>query len=287
MKKIILVILLVGIAGIAGAVRSRSNPIGSLSRLPAIIHGGSQSGGDAREEIRKNYELSAGASVEVSGINGPVKIETADVTTADVYIERSGSSPEVLRRRKVTIEATPTSLRIHGEKGDASFLGRLFGSSPSERVTLRLPRQISLVAKGVNGSVVVDEIAGSVEVHGINGKVDIAQASGSAEFNGINGNISVGLKQLDSHGVELSGINGNIELKLDSAVNADLEAHGMNGRVTSDLPNVVVDKTKRGRYTAQIGNGGNSISARGINGNIHLARMMPATTATDESKSGS
>lgn len=285
MKKIILVVLLVGIAGIAGIVRSHSNSTG-LNRLPGIIHGDTQSAGDAREEIRKNYELSPGASVEVSGINGPVKIETADVKTADVLIERSGSSEEVLSRRKVTIDATAHSLRIHGEKGDASLLGRLFGSSPTERVTLRLPRQISLLAKGVNGSVVVGEIAGSVEVHGINGKVDIAQASGSAEFNGINGNIAVGLKQLDTNGIELSGINGNIELRLDSAVNADLEAHGMNGRVTSDLPNVVVDKTKRGRYTAQIGNGGNSISARGINGNIHLTRLIIAATATDESKSG-
>lgn len=284
MKKIILVILLVGIAGIAGIVRSHSNPIRSLSRLPGVIHGDQQSAGAAHEEIRKNYELSAGASVEVSGINGPVKIETADVKTADVFIERIGSSQEVLSRRKVTIDATATSLRIHGEKGDASFFGRLFGSAPSERVTLRLPRQISLVAKGVNGSVVVGEIAGSVEVHGINGKVDIAQA-GSAEFKGINGNISLGLKQLDTQGVDLSGINGNIELRLDSGVHASLEAHGMNGNVTSDLPNVVLDKTKHGRYTAQIGNGGNSISASGINGNIRLTRMMTAATVTVESKS--
>jgi hypothetical protein len=44
----------------------------------------------------------------------------------------------------------------------------------------------------------------------------------------------------------------------------------MNGVVTSDLPNVVVDKTSRGNYTARIGSGGASISASGINGNIRL-----------------
>jgi DUF4097 and DUF4098 domain-containing protein YvlB len=121
---------------------------------------------------------------------------------------------------------------------------------------------------------VVGEIAGSVEIYGVNGRVEIAQAAGAAEFKGINGNISVGLKQLDTRGIDLSGINGNIELKLDASVNADLEAHGMNGNVTSDMPNVVVDKTSHGRYTAQIGSGGNSISASGINGNIRLTRMM-------------
>lgn len=277
MKKIILVVVLVGIAGIAGIVRSNSSPLRSLSSLPSVIHGDKQSAADVREEIRKSYELSAGAKVEVSGINGWVKIETADVRTADVFIERTGSTQEVLSRRKVTIDATATSLRIHGEKGDGSFLGKLFGSSPSEQVTLRLPRQISLVAKGVNGSVVVGEIAGSVEVHGINGKVDIAEVTGSGDFKGINGNISAGFNQLDPGGIDISGINGNIELKLASGVNADLEAHGMNGKVISDLPNVVVDKTQHGRYTAQVGSGGSSISASGINGNIRLTRMVTMT----------
>ncbi|MBC8030487.1 MAG: hypothetical protein H7Z16_10280 [Pyrinomonadaceae bacterium] len=281
MKRIILVVLLVGIAGIAGIVRSNSNPMRRLSSLPSVLHGHKQSSGEAREEIRKSYELAAGAKVEVSGINGWVKVETADVKTADVFIERLGSAQEVLNRRKITIDASPNSLRIHGEKGDGNFLGRLFGSSPTERVTLRLPRQISLVAQGVNGSVVVGEIDGSVKVHGINGKVEIAQAAGSAEFNGINGNISVGLKQLDTGRTTINGINGNIELKLDASVNADLDAHGMNGNVTSDLPNVVVHKTERGRYTAQIGTGGNSISASGINGNIRLTRLKSATSGVE------
>jgi hypothetical protein len=283
MKKLILIVVLVGIAGIAGIVRSNSNP---LRRLSNAVHGQKQSAGDVREEIRKNYQLSAGANVEVSGINGPVSIETADVKTADVFIERLGATQEVLDRRKITIEATANSLTIRGEKGDGNFLSKLFGSSPTERVTLRLPRQISLVAKGVNGSVVAGEIAGSVEIHGINGRVEIAQAAGTAEFKGINGNISVGLKQLDTRGIDLSGINGNIELKLDASVNADLETHGMNGNVTSDMSNVVVDKASHGRFTAHIGSGGSSISATGINGNIRITRMMTATTGV-EARSGS
>jgi DUF4097 and DUF4098 domain-containing protein YvlB len=122
-----------------------------------------------------------------------------------------------------------------------------------------------------------------VEVHGINGKVEVAQASGSAEFNGINGNIAVGLKQLEKgRGLEIHGINGNIELRLSADVNADLDAHGMNGNVTSDLPNVLIDKTKHGRYSAQIGKGGNSISASGINGNIRLTRMAGAAGDTEK-----
>ena len=287
MKRIILVVLLVGIAGVAGIVRSYSKAGHSISELPRAMSGDSHSQGDAREEIRKNYELAPGAKVEVSGINGAVKIETADVKTADVYIERIGKSPEALRRRKITIENSPNSLTIRGEKGDSGFFARMFGSSPTERVTLKLPRQVSLVVEGVNGALNVGEIDGPVEVQGINGRVEVAQATGSAQFNGINGNITVALSKLDKDAVSLNGINGNIELRLSEGVNVELEAHGMNGSVVSDLPGFVLEKAKHGSYTAHVGSGGSAISANGINGNIRLTKSMSASTASDASKSKS
>jgi hypothetical protein len=278
MKKILLVVLLLGIAGIAGVVRSHSKSGGRV--WPLVVHGDKQSAGSVRDEIRKSFDLAAGARVEVSGINGWVKIETSDRKTADVYIERLGDSQEVLNRRKITIESTGGGLTIRGEKGDGGLISRMFGSNPTEHVTLRLPKQISLVTNGVNGSVTSGGIDGSLEVSGVNGKVDIAQASGSAEISGINGNVMVGMATIGK-GVDISGINGNIELQLSESVNAKLEAHGMNGRVTSELPNVMVDKSSHGSYSAQIGSGGGSISASGINGNIRLTRMMRAAVAGD------
>lgn len=279
MKRIILVVLLVGIAGVAGIVRSYSKAGHSISELPRAISLDSDSQGEAREEIRKNYELAPGAHVEVSGINGTVRIETADIKIADVYIERIGKSSEALTRRRIVFESSTSNLKIRGEKGDAGFFARLFGFSPSERVTIKLPRQIVLVTTGVNGAVNIGEIDGPVKVHGINGRVDVAQASGSAEFHGINGNISVALKQLGKNGVSLNGVNGNIEVRLSEGVSAELEAHGMNGNVVSDLPNFVLEKARHGSYHARVGAGGNSISANGINGNIRLSRAMGAATS--------
>ncbi len=273
MKRIVLVVLLLGIAGIAGVVRSHTGS--GKSAWPLVINGDEQSTGDVREEIRKSFQLDPGALVEVAGINGWVKIETSESKTAEVYIERLGESQEVLDRRKVIVESTATTLTIRTEKVGSNFLTRIFGSAPKEQVTLRLPRQISLVARGVNGSVTIGDIDGSVEVHGINGRVEIAQATGSAELAGINGNISFGLRKLDKE-LSIHGINGNIELRLGDGVNAALDAHGMNGRVTSDLPDVVVDKNHHGSYSAQIGKGGSAISASGINGDIRLTRLVAA-----------
>ena len=208
-------------------------------------------------------------------MNGPVKIETSDTRTAEVFIERTASTQEALDRRKVLVEADANSLRIRGEK-EGSIISRLFGGSASERVTLKLPRQITLYGKGVNGSFTSSDIDGAVEIAGINGRVQIANAVGRASFKGVNGSIVVGLTKIDVDGVTLSGINGNIELQLASDLNADFDARGMNGRVISDLPNVSVDKSKKGNYWARIGNGGSGITAKGINGNIRLTRAGTA-----------
>jgi hypothetical protein len=266
MKRIVILIVLVTIAGIAGVVvRNSSCSVAELRGL--VSH---NNAGDVREEIRQSYELSPGARVELAGLNGSVKIETSDSKTAEVYVERTASTQESLNRRKVTIEADANSLRIRAENGDGGFFSRLLGSSAAERVMLKLPRQISLFAKGVNGAFVTSDIDGPVEVAGINGRVQVGSAVGRATFKGINGSMVVGLKKIDAEGVSLKGINGNIELQLASDVNADFDARGMNGQVTSDLPNVEIEKSKRRTYSARIGNGGAGITAKGINGNIRF-----------------
>ena len=279
MKRIVIVLLLVLIAGIAGIVRSSSHS-GAVAGLKNLVsHHDSQ--GDVREEIRRTFELAPGATVDISGINGAVKIETSDTKTAEVFIERKASSPEALQRRKINVEADANSLRISSEKGDG-FFSRLFGSKGSETVNLKLPKEISLRTKGINGSLIVGEITGSVEVRGVNGRVQISGASGTADFKGINGNISVGLKELERDGVSINGVNGNIELRLGPGLNADLDANGMNGRVISEIPGVTVEQYKHGKYSALIGTGGNAISVRGINGNIRLTRTAMPTAAAAE-----
>ncbi|HEV2836649.1 MAG TPA: hypothetical protein VGW58_15105 [Pyrinomonadaceae bacterium] len=281
MKRIVILILLVALAGVAGiVVRSSSSEGGTVAELRELVS--HNAGDDVREEVRQSYELAPGARVDLGGINGPVKIETSDTRQAEIYIERTASSPEALQRRKINIQADANSLRIRAETVEHNFFAKLFGSRASESVTLKLPRQISLFTKGVNGSVLVGEIEGPVELTGINGKVNVANAVGSATFKGINGSIVVGLKSLTQEGVTLSGINGNIELQLPADLNADFDARGMNGRVIADLPNVSIDKSKRGSYWARIGSGGNGITAKGINGNIRLTRSLatPAPPAT-------
>jgi DUF4097 and DUF4098 domain-containing protein YvlB len=282
MKRILIVIALVIIAAVAGIVRSHTRI--SRNGLQFNVSSSAQPGSEVRDEIRKSYELSPGAEVEIRGINGAVSIETSDSKTAEVYIVRTAKDQDSLSKRKIVVDSTATSLTIHSEKGDVGFLDHLFGSNPSEKVMLKLPKQVQLSTKGVNGSVTVGELDGSIAVSGVNGRVEVGQASGSAEFHGVNGNIAVALKQLQKEGVRISGVNGNIELRLAEGLNADLETHGMNGNVRSDVSDIIVTKSEHGnRYSATIGTGGNPINVSGVNGNVRLTRPATASTPKVES----
>ena len=279
MKRLLLVFALVIIAAIAGIVRSHTRV--SRHGIQFGVNTSAQASGQLRDEIHKTFELAPGAEVNVSGINGSVTVETADTRTAEVHIVRTAKEAGGLERRKIIVEGSAHSLTIRGEKGDTGFFDRMFGSNPTENVTLKLPRQVSLGTHGVNGAVTVGDLDGAIDVSGINGRVDVGQASGSAEFHGINGNISVALRTLNSEGISVSGINGNIEMRLAPGVNADLEAHGMNGSVRSDVADITVTKSDHGnKYSAHIGSGGNPIEVSGINGNVRLTRPATASGAT-------
>ncbi|HYY59647.1 MAG TPA: hypothetical protein VE842_20120 [Pyrinomonadaceae bacterium] len=272
MKRWMIALLLIVVAAAAGAFRGTSGKFGASDAATATK-------GEGREEIRRSYQLSEGANVEVRGINGPVSIETADTNTAEVYVLRTAQSESDLENGKITITGTATSLLIEGEQNSGGLWRRMWHGEVKQQVTLKVPRQIALTVKGVNGAVSTGEVTGAVQISGINGKVLTAQTVGYSEISGVNGSLTVALRQLGEKGIRISGVNGAIELRFSSKLNADLDVRGINGRVKTDLPDVVVQgEPDRSNYSARIGTGGAPINMSGINGSVRLTRDTAATS---------
>lgn len=272
MRRWLIVALLVGTAACIGNMR-----FGREQSAPGT-------GGEERDEMTQTYQLAPNARVEISGINGAVQVETADTKTAEVHIVRTARSREALNAHKVTVEQTPTGLVIRGESDNGGgWLQHLWRGEVHQQVMLKIPRQIALAARGVNGSVTVSEVNGPTQISGVNGNVQISQASGQSNVSGINGRVVVAVKQLNAEGLHLSGINGGVELRLADNLNASLEAHGMNGKVSSDLPGVNVVSSDRSTYSAQIGSGGPQIAISGVNGSVRLTRAAVASSSSTPS----
>lgn len=276
-------VVLIVAAACLGLWRTHGGVRQGLNRVVGMPADNSE--GVTGDETRKSFELKPGDRVSVQGINGTVEIQTSDTKTAEVLVKRTADSPSSLRRREIIIEQTSEGLLVRSQRNHLGLWEHLFGHDPKEEVTIKAPRQIALLLRGVNGRVTTGNIDGSLEAKGINGRVELGQATGYAELGGINGNVSVGLKQLGERGARLSGINGNIELRLTNDLNADLTAKGMNGRLSSEIPAVTVDKDDHGsRYLAHIGTGGAPITISGINGNVRLTSAAVETSSASTDK---
>jgi hypothetical protein len=229
--------------------------------------------------VNDSQALDPGARVEVSGINGPVDIMTTDGVVAEIHVENNASDARDLDSHRITIDRASDHLVVRGENKSGGGLGFLRwllgrgGGSVRQRVTLKVPRRVDVVARGINGALRVGVLEGAARVSGINGEVTVARAAGHAEFSGVNGNVTFAVARLEDEGVRVSGVNGNIELRLDEDANADVRVGGLSGKVDYDLKNVTVEDGggNRSKFVARIGAGGAPIRMSGISGNIHLA----------------
>ncbi|HST50571.1 MAG TPA: DUF4097 family beta strand repeat-containing protein [Pyrinomonadaceae bacterium] len=266
--RIFLVVLLVIAAAVAGrwVTRMKGSNVGK------------------QEETRQSVRLEPGARVEVRGINGSVEVNTAETDTADIHILRTSESAGDLEYNKITVEASSTSVVVHGENDGPRGLWHWLwggGGHVKQEVTLTLPRRVELSSKGVNGPVTVGEVDGPVTVEGVNGRVEVAQSSGHSAIKGVNGNVKLGVTQLGAQGMEIKGVNGNVELRFKENVNADVDAKGNNGGLTLDLPNVTMQERKdRSSLHARLGTGGAPIEIKGVNGNVHFESDAPASAST-------
>ncbi len=227
---------------------------------------------DVNEQINKTVPLAGGANVRVSGINGRVTLETADINQAEINIAIKASSREALEQRPIVIENTPSSLvirTINDREGGRESWNRGW---VRHEVHVRMPRNVSLKVNGVNGPVQVGEITGEIAINGINGRVEVAQAGTASDIGGINGQTTISILNLGERGLHVKGINGHVEIGVPAGLNANIDVTGVNGNVNSDLPMQVIGEMRRGQLKGTIGSGGVPIQISGVNGGIHLKR---------------
>lgn len=230
-----------------------------------------------RDEIKQAYHLKPGATVEVAGIRGTVEVEVIDGDTAQIEVVRTAAKRETLENTKIIVEQTPTSLLVRSVTENDNFVMRLLRGSTSayqERVRLKVPRQVDLLARGVNGQVTLGAVAGKVHVTGVNGAVIVAPITGGATISGVNGKVTLGLASIGEQGANISGVNGPVELRFAGGANADVQASGVNGRVEASDPGFTVeqDENDHSNFHARIGGGGGAVSLSGINGQVSLRR---------------
>jgi len=243
--------------------------------------GGEQPGEQVTEEFHQTYPLSATGRVNLSNINGGVKIKVWDRAAVQVDAIKKAYRRERLEEAKIEVTATEENIRIKTDYPDENLNfrkdERRYENPASVEYSLTVPRKATLESiELINGPLDIDGVEGDVKASSINGPVTARGLVGTIKLTTVNGPLDATFAQLDeSKPISLASVNGNVTLIIPSDSNASVRAGTVHGMISNDF-NLQV---KHGEYVGhnldgQIGTGGPRIKLGNVNGGIRITHAQ-------------
>ena len=247
------------------------------NRAPAFFHGllillipvfgAGEANADQpdHERIHESYVLTPGASVEVSGIAGPVQIETGPGDIADVTVTRSAPTHAELQCGRVAIEQTPRGLRIRSETLCPV-------DHADQHVVLALPRWADLSLEFIAGDVRIGPTDGMVRLNSIAGHVALAELRDASLISLARG-LELTVAGVGRRGIHVISVTGGIDLGVRDGVDAEVLLRSVNGHVHSNSSGIRIARSENGSdYRVMVGRGGDLISIDSVMGQVEVHR---------------
>lgn len=221
-----------------------------------------------RGETNETYRLAPGALVEVTGLQGPVEVETHDGDQAEIHLVREAKTQKDYDCDKIRIRHTPNSLALDHEQDPRCDI--IFAR---ERLRLVVPRSANLTFRRIEGDLTVGVTDGVLRLHEVEGYVRVAGAQ-SAEMKSLEKGLTLTIPRLGAQGVDISRVEGPVDLGITSDINADLNVSNYSSDLRTEIPGSRTGDGGDGRrsYRARLGSGGGRISLSYIEGDVRIRR---------------
>lgn len=243
--------------------------------------GSARAVGQSAEAFRWTGHLASGEELEIKGINGDVVVTRADGSEIEVVAEARGrrSDPSSVRIERVEHAGGITFCAVYptpeGERANECTPGEggrmnTNRNDVSVDFEVRLPADVDLVARTVNGEIVAEDLGGDVTAHTVNGDIEVSTA-GFARAETVNGSIDVRMGAEEfAGGAEFSTVNGSITLDVADGVDADVHASWLNGGFESELPFTLEGRIGKRSARGVLGDGGPDLELQTVNGSIRI-----------------
>lgn len=249
----------------------------------ALLLGGGAGAAPAEESWKWKQGLPAGATVEISNVNGAIDAAAA-----------SGSEVEVSAIKKVK-EGNPADLKIQVVKSGSGVTicavypandgepanecrpggGRMRirkGYEGSVAFTVKLPASVRLQARTVNGGIKTAALGGPADLSTVNGSIQVDSAA-EVRAKTVNGSVSAKMDRTDWKGeLELTTVNGSVKVELPASANTEVKGNTVNGSIESDFGLPVEGKWGPKRVSGTIGAGGRLLNVNSVNGSLQLRK---------------
>lgn len=227
---------------------------------------------EVSETVERTLPLGHEGAVFVTNVNGSVTISASDGDQVHLQAVKRADDDDGLNSIRIDVDEYPRKVAIKTtilKRGWFPF----FRNGGSVDYELRVPRDASVTAKSVNGSIAIQEVAGDLRAETVNGAVNVMAAAGGVKARTVNGSLKVMYSAAESgRGHAFETVNGSVQVWLPSDVTGSFRAKTVNGSIKTDLP-LTVSKSKYGRRQSideQIGENGSNFEIATINGSIRI-----------------
>ena len=234
------------------------------------------------DEFRWKGAVARGAVVEVKGVNGAINAEPSSDNQVEVLALKHARRSDVNSVQIKVVEHAggvticavyPTddpSKPNSCEAGEGNGRNSVRNNDVSVEFTVRVPAQVALAARTINGEISAKSLSGNITAQTINGSIRLS-TSGYAEATTINGGITAQFGDANwPSSLKFSTLNGGIDLDLPSGLSTDIEAQTTNGSIRSDFPLTISSFAGPKRIKGKIGAGGRELMLKTLNGSISL-----------------
>lgn len=176
-------------------------------------------------------------------------------------------------------------ITVHGAEGAVE------ARNSTGRITIDGGRG-TIAAESINGPIVIRRARGRVSAKSGNAEVRVEDSSGDLDAQSTTSHVTLtgietrNLRAASVGGVvrfsgplfpdgryDLSSHSGSIWMKTPAPIDATVSVATVNGAFTTGLPHEIVERRRRGIFTARFGNGRAQVSVESFNGAIVLEQM--------------
>lgn len=229
----------------------------------------------ATAEWRKTYQVQADGRVEISNVNGKIRVLPSSGAAVEVTAIKTGrggtqeAAKESLERVEIRESQAGGVIKIETHHTRS---GGMFGNThASVEYEVRVPASAEIKATTVNGGVEITGVEGRIIAEATNGGIEGRGIGGPIDASTTNGGVDVELTKVADGGVKLECTNGGITLRLPTDARATISARVTNGGIdTGNLALKARGEASRRRLDGDLNGGGPRVTLEGTNGGITL-----------------
>jgi DUF4097 and DUF4098 domain-containing protein YvlB len=241
--------------------------------------------GDAADEkFEWRGAVAPGQTLEIKGINGPIRAELANGAEIEVQARKTARRSD---SSSVRIDVVPhgggvTICSVYPNADDRpnecrpGREGRMNNRDNDVNVEylVKVPAGVRLAANTVNGGIDAIDLRSEVTAQTVNGGIKVSTTE-LAQAKTVNGSIEATFgRPFLTAPLNFESVNGSIHLKIPATTNADVTASTLSGGIAADFPLQIEDREdKPQRASGRIGAGGQPLTLKTVNGRVMLNRQ--------------